>query len=145
MFRFMWHWDYKRKSPCEMLRQITFFRVSQVPKRFSVAILWNFQCVKCLDKHLEQDDGRRHGGWKAEFQERSRKNEHACSMEGVFVVLDLSACLKVAGPTRIIQNSSKLRQVRKWQAEIPDTPLGLTGIGDPRGSCFFTSFIFLFW
>ena len=40
--------------------------------------------------------------------------------------------LKVAGPARKIQSSSKLRQVRKWKAEIPDTPLGLTGIGTRR-------------
>ena len=49
-------------------------------------------------------------------------------MERVLVVSDWSArpYLNVAGPTRKIQSSSKLRQVR---AEIPDTPLGLTGIG----------------
>ena len=35
----------------------------------------------------------------------------------------------LAGPTRKIQSSSKLRQFRKWQAEILDTPLRLTGIG----------------
>ena len=35
----------------------------------------------------------------------------------------------MAGPTRKIQSSSKLRQVRKGNTEIPDTPLGLTGIG----------------
>ena len=61
------------------------------------------------------------------------KNEQACSVEGVFVVSDPSArpYLKVAGQTRKIQSSSKLWQVRKWNAEIPDTPLGLTGIGKP--------------
>ena len=36
---------------------------------------------------------------------------------------------KAAGPTRKIQSSSKLWQVQKGNAEIPDTPLGLTGIG----------------
>ena len=44
-----------------MLRQITFFRVSQVPKRFSVAILWNFQCVNAWtniwNKMMEEDTG----------------------------------------------------------------------------------------
>ena len=47
------------------------------------------------------------------------------------VVSDLSArpYLKVAGPNRKIQSSSMLRQVRKWPAEIPETPLGLIGIG----------------
>ena len=38
-------------------------------------------------------------------------------------------CLKVACTTRKIQSSSKLQQFQNWQAEIPDTPLGLTGIG----------------
>ena len=57
----------------------------------SKAILWNFQCVESLDKHVVQDDGRKSWGWEAEFQERVRKNEHACSVEGVFVVSDLSA------------------------------------------------------
>ena len=47
------------------------------------------------------------------------------------MVSDLSShlYLKVAGPTWKIQSSSKLWQVQKWQAEIPDTPLGLTDIG----------------
>ena len=69
------------------------------------------------------------------------KNEHACSVEGVFAVLDPSArlYLKVAGHTRKIQSLSKLLQVRKYKAEIPqvrkcnteipDTQMGLTDIG----------------
>ena len=32
------------------------------------------------------------------------------------------------------QSSSKLRQVRKGNAEIQDTPLGLTGIGNVHGN-----------
>ena len=43
---------------------------------------------------------------------------------------DRTARLKVAGLTLKIQSSSKLRQFWKWQAEVPDTPLGLTGIGN---------------
>ena len=35
-----------------------------------------------MDKHAEQDDGRKSGVQEAEFQERTRK-EHACSAEGV--------------------------------------------------------------
>ena len=60
-----------------------------------------------------------------------RKNEHASSVLEVFVVLDLSArpYLQIARPTRKIQSSPKLRQVRKGNAEIPDTQRGLTGIG----------------
>ena len=43
------------------------------------------------------------------------RNEHACSVEGVFVVSDLSACpyLKVTCPTWKIQCLSKLRQFPK--------------------------------
>ena len=37
---------------------------------------------------------------------------------------------KVADPTPKIQSSAKLWKVLKWQAEIPDTPLRLTGTGD---------------
>ena len=47
----------------------------------SKAMLWNFQCVKCLDKHVDQDDGRKSWGWEAEFQERVRK-EWACLQRG---------------------------------------------------------------
>ena len=35
----------------------------------------------------------------------------------------------VASQTRKIQSLSKLQQILKWQAQISDTPLGLTGIG----------------
>ena len=46
-----------------MLRQITIFRGSK-------ALLWNFQCVKCLDKHVKQDGGREE---KAEVERQSSK------------------------------------------------------------------------
>ena len=60
------------------------------------------------------------------------KNEHASDVVGTFgfrIFLPVRY-LKAAGPTRKIQSSSKLRQFRKRRAEIPDTPLGLTGIGN---------------
>ena len=64
-------------------------------------------------------------------KKRFEKNEHACIVEGVlgFRIFLPVWYLKVAGPTRKIQSLSKLRQFRKRRAEIPDTPLGLTGIG----------------
>ena len=34
---------------------------------------WNFQCVKYLDKYLEQDEGRKSEDRDAEFNERIRK------------------------------------------------------------------------
>ena len=59
------------------------------------------------------------------------KNEHACIVEGVlgFRIFLPVLYLKVAGQTRKIQSSSKLREVRKGKAEILDKQLGLTGIG----------------
>ena len=114
-----------------MLRQITFSEY----RGFQSNAL-EFSMCQSLDKDVEQNDGRKSGGWEAEFQERIRK-ELACLQRGrcggVFVVSDPSArpsrYFKVSSPTRKIQYSSKLRQVRKWKAEIQDTPLGLNGIG----------------
>ena len=59
------------------------------------------------------------------------KNKHASDVEGIvgFRIFLPVRYLKAADPTRKIQSSSKLGQFRKWRAEIPDTPLGLTGIG----------------
>ena len=59
----------------------------------SKAMFWNFQYVKCLDKHVEQDDGIKSWVWEAEFQKIVQKNEHNCSVEGVFVVSDFTARL----------------------------------------------------
>ena len=39
----------------------------------SKAMDWNFQCVKYLDKYLEQDEGRKREDRDAEFNERIRK------------------------------------------------------------------------
>ena len=59
---------------------------------------------------MEQDERRKRGGQGAKFQESIRKNEYACRVEGVFMVLDCTACpyLKVAGLTRKIQSLSEL-------------------------------------
>ena len=52
-----------------------------------------------------QDGGRKSGGPEAEFQERVRKNEHASSVEGFFLILDSTAVpyLKLAFSTRTNQ------------------------------------------
>ena len=60
------------------------------------------------------------------------KNGHAWDVVGIdrivgFRIFLPVLYLKAGGPTRKIQSSSKLRQFRKWRAEIPDMPLGLTG------------------
>ena len=75
-------------------------------------------------KYVEQDGRRKSGGWDAGLKKRIWR-------EGFFVVLDWIAreYLKVAGPIWKIQSPSKLQKVRKWQAEIQDKQLGLTGIG----------------
>ena len=110
----------------------------------SKAMDWNFQCVKYLDKYLEQDEGRKSEDRDAEFNERIRKEWACLQSGGSFVVSDPSArpYLKVAGPTWKIQSSSKLWQFRffgRWQAEIPYTPLGLTGAGKHYDQAFWSS------
>ena len=62
---------------------------------------WNFQSVKCMDKYVEQADRRK---------TRIQKNEHVCRLERIFLVSDSTArpYLKLAGPTRTDQSSSKL-------------------------------------
>ena len=92
---------------------------------------WKFQSFKYLDKLAQQYGEKKGRGQEAEFQEGFKKIGHACSMEGVLWVPDSTASqyLKVAGPTRKIQSQSKLRQFRKWQAEVLDTQLWLTGMG----------------
>ena len=117
MFRFM---CITKKNACETLGQITFFRVSRVPNELeSKAMDWNFQSVKYLNDLVQNYGLRKSGGRGAESQESIRKNEHACSVLGVFVVSDLSArpYLMVAAPTRKLQSSSKLRQVRCVRSE----------------------------
>ena len=66
---------------------------------------WNFQSVKCLDKLVEENDGRKSWGHE-----------------------EFSLFLIMACHTQTIKSLSKLWQFWKWQAEIPDTQLGLTGI-----------------
>ena len=97
-----------------MLRQITFFRVSWVPKRCfgisNVSNAWTNMWNKVMEENLEKVGVERQNSKKG-----LEKNEHACSSEGVFVV---SYCtvrldLKVAGPTRKIPSQSKLKKVQK--------------------------------
>ena len=52
-----------------MLRQITFSEY----RGFQSNAL-EFSMCQSLDKDVEQNDGRKSGGWEAEFQERIRKN-----------------------------------------------------------------------
>ena len=85
----------KIASPCKMLSKSS----------FSEAIFWNFQCVKCIKIHMEQD----HKKAVVEGQNPNKgfeKNQHGCSAEGVFVVSGFSArpYLKVAGPYWRIQS-----------------------------------------
>ena len=66
---------------------------------------------KCLDKYVEQDDGRKSGVKRHNSMKGFENKEHVWNVEGVFVVSDPSArqYLKVASPTRKIQSSSKLQ------------------------------------
>ena len=89
----------------------------------SKAMLCNFQCVECLDKYVEQDDGRK---GRIPRKDSKRMSMHGGSFRGFG-----SFCPSVykGGQPDSEKSSFKLRQVRKWKAEIPDTPPGLTGIG----------------
>ena len=76
-------------------------------------MLWNFQCVKRVDKHVEQVDGKKAGVKRQNSKKGFEKNEHACSVdtaEGVFVVSDPTAQLnlKLTCLTQKIQSLSKL-------------------------------------
>ena len=102
------------------------FSVSWVPMRCSGIFYLLNAWTNMKNKMMEEKEGLR-----GRIPRKYRKKEHACSVLEVFVVSDLSArqYLKVACPNRKIQSSSKLRQVQKGKAEIPDTQLGLTGTG----------------
>ena len=69
-------------------------------------MVWDFQSVKYLDELVDQYGGRKSKGREAEFQGSERMRMPA---------------------------AWRLRQFRKRQAEIPNTPLGLTGIGIRNG------------
>ena len=125
MFRFMWKLHNKRKSACKMFRQITFFKASQVSKQwagiFKVSnVFWN--------NKMEEKAGVKKQIFKKGLG--LEENEHTCSVEGIFLVSDSTAppYWKLVCPIRTNQSLSKLLQFWKWQAKIPDTPLGLTGI-----------------
>ena len=65
-----------------MLRQITFFKVSLVSKRcsgfFNVSNAW----INLWNRMMEEKAGVERQNSKKGFE----KNEHACSVQGVFVV-----------------------------------------------------------
>ena len=76
---------------------------------------WNFQSVKYLHELVQQYGGRKSRVEMQYSKKGFEKNEHACIVEGVlgFRIFLPVLYLKVAGPTRKIQSSSKLRQFRK--------------------------------
>ena len=108
--------------------KFTFFRVSWVPKQctriFKVSNAWTN-----LWNHMMEETA----GVKTQKSKKGiKKNGHSFSVEGIFLVSDSTArqSLKLAGPTLTNQSSSKLWKFRKWQAEISDTQLRLTGIAN---------------
>ena len=104
---------------------ITFFRVSRVPERctgiFKVSNAW----TNMRNKMMEEKAWDRVQNSKKRFE----KNEYACSSDGSFRTSDPTALpyWKLACPAWTNQSLSNLLQFLNWQAEIPDTPLGLTG------------------
>ena len=90
----------------ERIRQITFFRVSWVPKQRTGIFKVSNTCTNLYNNMVEEKAGVE----KQNSEKGFEKNEHACSVEGVFVVSDPTArlYLKLAGPTQKIQSLSKL-------------------------------------
>ena len=114
MFRFMWKWH--NKSACEMIRQITFFRVSWVPKQWTGIFKVSNTCTNLCNNMVEEKAGSRS---RIPRKDSKRMSMPALWREFLGFGFSASPVFKAAGPTRKIQSSSKLRQFRKWQAEIP--------------------------
>ena len=96
----------------------------------------SFACSDSCENGKTKENVRTKGSGKLPFSEylsfsRIGKEWACLHCGGSFLVSDSTtrSYSKVAGLTRKIQSSSKLRQFQKWQAEISDTQLGLTGIG----------------
>ena len=91
---------------------------------------WNFQSIKCIDKMQNKMTDEKEGVKKQNSKKGFEENEHVCSVKAIFRVSDSTArwFLKLAVPTQTNQNSCKLLQFRKLQAEISDTSQGLTGM-----------------
>ena len=118
MFRFLWKLHNKRKSACKMFRQITFQSISG-----SKAMDWNFQSVK--------KNGtiwwKKKRGQEVEFQEWIEKSEHACSVEGIFLVSDPTARLFWRWPARLGQIKACLSNDSYKSDKQKSRTLGLTG------------------
>ena len=112
----------REKVPAKCSCKSPFSEYLGTKTRVPNAMLWNFNMSNGQTRGTKWWKKKR--GWRQNSKKGFEKNEHACSVEGVFVVLDPSArrqarlYLKVSSLTRRIQSSFKLRQVRKWKAEI---------------------------
>ena len=111
-----------------MFRQITFFKVFRVPKQrtgiFKVSNTWTILCNNMVEEKA--------GIEKQNSKKGFEKNEHACSWSFVGFRFHCQSIFKggqLDKETSKLVKAQSLRQFQKWQAEIPDTPLGLTGIG----------------
>ena len=92
---------FKRKSVYERIREITFFRVSRVPKQQTGIFKVSNTCTNLCNNMVEEKAGVE----KQNSEKGFEKNEHACSVEGVQNPGSwVSAVwnLKAAGPTRKI-------------------------------------------
>ena len=131
MFRFMWKLHNKRKSACKTIWQITFFRVSRVPKQWTGIFKVSNTCTNLCNNMVEEKAGEEKQNSKKTFE----NNVHSCIVEGV-LGFRISACLEYQGCQPYLENS---KLVKKWRAEILDTLLGLTGIGISNDPYFFPS------
>ena len=84
-------WHSKRKSVYERIRQITFFRVSRVPKQWTGIFKVSNTCMNLCNNMVEEKAGVEKQNSKKGF----KKNEHAYIVEGVSWVSN-----STAGPLR---------------------------------------------
>ena len=117
MYVYIHIWHNKRKSACERIRQITFFRVSRVTKQWTGIFKVSDTCMNLCNNMVEEKAGLE----KQNSKKRFEKNKHACIVEGVlgFLIFLPVWYLKVAGPTRKFKayqssNSSESDKQKSW-------------------------------
>ena len=93
-------WHSKRKSVYERIRQVTFFRVSRVPKQRTGIFKVSNTCTNLCNNMVKKKAGVK----KQNSEKGFEKNEHACIIR-IFWVSDLSARLVFIGCRPDSENS----------------------------------------
>ena len=144
MFRSLWKWHKKRKVLAKCSGKSPFSLTFQRIRYFSEYLGSQSDVLEfSMCQMLGQTCGTRWQKKKAGVERhcfesfpKKDSNEWACLhcpaawREFCGFRFHCSSIFKGSLPTWKIQSYSKLQQFRKWPAEIPDTLLGLTGIGN---------------